>query len=182
MFIILIKLVCGVILCALIWYFIVVGIDVLRRLIIYLTIVKFNYYSTKIQKKVIQRKEVPYIHSSKPIGEIVDISSLLNTTPKLVTKINVMTGDIQTKNVWKNRGISGKILYPWNQGMKKTVEMSPKTAIVKKVFIYSDSMINTLNLNYPNWQELNPKLIKLLQTGPIVAEEVLEECLQHFQK
>lgn len=182
MFKILIKLVLGLILCCIIVVFIVEGIDFLKRLIKYLTIAKFNYYTTKIQKKVTERKEIPYVYSNMPIGEIVDISSLINTTPKLVAKINVMTGGIRIKNVWKNRGICEKILHPWNQGMKESIHITPEIAIVKKVFIYSDSMINTLNLNYPNWQELNPKLIKLLQTGPIVAEEVLKEYLQHFQK
>lgn len=159
------------------------GIDLIKRLVKYWTIGKYNHYSTKVINKVTERKEVPYVKTNKPIGEVVDISSLIKIIPKLVANINVLTGDIEKRdiNVWKNRGICERLLHPWNRGRKETVEIIPQTVIVKKYFVYTQSLINTLNLHYPNWMKLNPELINVVK-GPIVAEEVIIPYLKHFQK
>lgn len=162
--------------------FICEGIDVLKWFITCLTVDKYNYYTAKFQRKVEERLVVPYQKNLSSTGETIDISSLIEVTPKLVAKIDVMTGRVQKKEVWKKRGICERFVHPWSQGMAKATTTKAETEIVEKTFVYVQSLVNTLNLCYPNWKELNPELAKVLQNERIVAEEVIIShlcCFRH---
>ena len=164
-----------------VYAFICEGIEVLIWFIKCLIVDKYNYYTTKFQRKVEHRTVVPYTRSLATACQVIDISSLLEVTPKLVAHIDIMSGKVQTKQVWKKRGISEKFIRPWNQGMAQTTVSKIEKETVDKNFVYVQSLINTLNFNYPNWQEFNPHLWEELQNEKIVAEEVLVPYLHNFQ-
>lgn len=157
------------------------GIDALKWTINCFLVGRYNYYTTKIQKKVEERTAIPYKRLSTFAGELIDISNLITVTPKLIAKINIMTGRVDTKEVWKKRGIFGKFLYPFEQGVTKTIVAIPEKQCVKKSFVYTKALINTLNLHYMNWQELNPELWRELSQEEIVAAEVIIPYLCSFR-
>lgn len=141
----------------------------------------YNYCTTKVQRKVEERTAIPYKRSSTITDEVMDISNLIMVTPKLVAKINIMTGKVKTKEVWKKRGMFGKFLYPYDKGVTKTIVAIREKKCVKKSFVYTKALINTLNLHYMNWQELNPELWRELSQEEIVAEEVIAPYLRSFR-
>ena len=157
------------------------GIDALKWTINCFLVGLYNHCTTKVQKKVEVRTAILYHKSSISTGEIIDISNLITITPKLVAKINIMTGRIYTEEVFKKRGILGKLLYPHEQGITKSIVAIPERKYVKKSFVYVQSLVNTLNLHYVNWQELNPELWELLSKEEIVAEEIIIPYLRSFR-
>lgn len=169
-------------LCA-IYIFMSEGIDALKWAINCYLVGLYNRYITRVQKKVEERKiTIPYKTSSISAGELIDISSLITVTPKIIAKIDIMTGRIETKEVFmKKRGIPGKLLYPYKSGIDKSVVAIPEKETCQKSFVYTQSLINTLNLHYVNWKELNPELWDALSTEEIVAEEVIIPYLRSFR-
>lgn len=163
-----------------VYVFVCEGIDALKWTINCFLVGLYNYYTTRVQKKFEVRTRIPYQESANSTGELIDISHLITVTPKLIAKIDIKTGRIKTKEVWKKRGILGKFLYPHNQGVTKTTVAIPEKKCIEKSFVYTQSLINTLNLYYINWRELNPKLWTVLSQEEIVAEEVIIPYLCSF--
>lgn len=161
--------------------FICTGVDTVIWFFKCLAVGKYNYYTTKVQHKFEQKVSIPYTRNSDFTNQIIDISSLSIITPKLIARIDVMTGEIETQKAWKHRGIFEKFIHPWNMGMAKSKVTKKKTEKVEKSFLYSQSLINTLNMYYPNWQELNPELIEILQKDKIIAEEIVIFFLRSFR-
>ena len=164
-----------------IYAFVIEGIDTTVSFIKCLTRAWLNKKTSKVIKKFSEKKVIPYKKADKPSGEVIDISSLLLRTPKIVAKINVLTGDIVYKNVFKNRGLPVAFLFPDSKGKKESLEITTEEQEVVKNFIYCESIVNTLNLYYFGWKEFNPDLNTVLEQI-IVPEEVLLPYLKSFHK
>lgn len=157
------------------------GIDALKWAINYFLVGVYNYYTTKAQRKVEARTAIPYKRASTTAGEVIDISNLITVTPKVIAKIDIMTGRVTTKQVWKKRGILGKFLRLGTEDVFKAIVAIPEKKVCKKSFIYTQSLVNTLNLHYMNWQELNKELWNMLSREEIVAEETITPYLCSFR-
>ncbi len=177
----LIRCLIKVIVLCFVYVFVCEGIDVIKNFIKCLTVQYYNRCTTAIVKKVEERVVIPYKRSLTSAGETINISYLVEVTPKIVADIDIMTGRIETKEVWKKRGLPEKFIHSWNRGMSKSKIMIPKNERVKKSFIYVQSLVNTLNFSYPNWQDLNPEFIDVLRNERIVAEEVIIMYLKNFK-
>lgn len=165
-----------------IYIFICEGIDAIKWVIKCFTIEKFNHYTTKFQERIEERTIIPYEKKHIQSSAIIDISNIIDVIPKLVINIDIMTGKLQTKEVWRKRGICEKFIHPFNQGMSKSIKANAEKQKVEKRFVYTQALINTLNFNYFSWQELNPDFINTLQNESIVAEEVIIPYLRNFRK
>lgn len=166
---------CFVYVCACEW------LDIVKCGINCLLVGVYNYCTTKVQNKVEERTVIPYKRSPISASKLIDISNLIKVTPKLVAKINIMNGRVNTEKVLKSRGIPGRFVYPREQGMTKGMVAIPERKCVQKSFVYTQSLINTLNLHYANWQELNPELWDSLSKEEIVAEEIVIPYLRSFR-
>lgn len=142
----------------------------------------FNYKTTVAFERWCERKRKDTYHENSMLekGDTIDISSLLSVTPKLVIKINIYTGAVRIEDLVIKPRLTEKILSPKKTYSKRKKLFLERTNVPKE-YVYCQSIINSLNLRYFNWQKNNPELITLLEKEEIVDKELVQIFLENFK-